>query len=69
VEEDELGLQRAIGHATLVTCASCGRPTPIQSASVVPGSALEDGAEFQYLCQECQQALEQGEEEMPTTLA
>lgn len=69
MEEDELGLQRAMGHTTLVTCARCGRPTSIESATIVPGSALEDGSEYQYLCQECEHALEQGEQEVPTTLA
>ena len=68
MEEDELGLQRAIGHTPLVICARCGRSMPIQSATVVPGSALEDSSEYQYLCQECEQALEQGEQEAPTTL-
>lgn len=68
MQEDELGLQRAIGRETFVTCVRCGRPTPIQSATVVPGSALEDSSEYQYLCQECEQALEQGEQEAPTTL-
>ncbi len=68
MEEDELGLQRAMGHVTLVTCVRCGRSTPVASATVVPGSALEDSSEYQYLCQACEQALEQGEQEAPTTL-
>lgn len=69
MEEDELGLQRAIGHAPLVTCARCGRPISKESATIVPGSALEDSSEYQYLCRECEQEIEQGEQEAPTTLA
>ncbi len=68
MEEDELGLQRAMGHVPLVTCVRCGRSTPIALATVVPGSALEDNSEYQYLCQACEQALEQGEQEAPTTV-
>jgi hypothetical protein len=68
MEEDELGTQRALGHAEYVACARCGRMTPKQSAAIVPGDALEDQSEFQYLCQECQAALASGEKDLPTTL-
>jgi hypothetical protein len=68
MEEDELGTQRALGHAEYVACARCGRMTPKQSAAIVPGDALEDQSEFQYLCQECQAALAAGEQDLPTTL-
>ena len=68
MEEDELGTQRALGHAEYVACARCGRMIPKQTAAIVPGDALEDQSEFQYLCQECQAALASGEKDLPTTL-
>jgi hypothetical protein len=73
VEEDEMGLQRAIGHAEigraeLVSCSRCGRQTPEQSAAIVPGDALADSSEYSYLCADCQLALADGEQDLPTTL-
>ena len=69
MEEDELGTQRAISHVQYVTCARCGAFVAKQSAALVPGDALEDGSEFQYLCADCQQALADGERDLPTTPA
>jgi DNA-directed RNA polymerase subunit RPC12/RpoP len=69
VEEDEVGTNRSLGHAEYVTCARCGRPTRKQDAALVQGDALEDLSEYQYLCAACQQALADGEVDLPTTLA
>ena len=69
MEEDELGTQRVISHAQYVTCARCGAFAARQSAALVPGDALEDSSEFQYLCSNCQQALADGEQDLPTALA
>jgi DNA-directed RNA polymerase subunit RPC12/RpoP len=69
VEEDEVGIHRALGHKEYVTCSRCGRPIPRQEAAIVQGDALEDQSEYQYLCQTCQNTLANGEIDLPTTLA
>jgi hypothetical protein len=38
---------------------------PIEAAAIVPGDALEDHSEYTYLCQNCQQALADGETDLP----
>ena len=67
MEEDELGTQRAIGHVEYVTCSRCGVATPLTSARVVPADALTDKAEFTYLCADCERAMADGEQDLPTT--
>lgn len=69
MEEDELGTQRAIGHASYATCSRCGRLAQARDMSIVPGDAFEDNSEFRYLCSTCQQELADGEQDLPTTLA
>lgn len=69
MEEDELGTQRVLSHTHYVTCARCSAVVPQRMATLVPGDALEEGSEFQYLCPDCQQALANGEKDVPTTLA
>ena len=68
MEEDELGTQRAVGHRTYVPCSRCGTMTPLQTAAIVPGDALEDHSDYTYLCSDCQRALAAGEQDLPTTL-
>jgi hypothetical protein len=68
VEEDELGTQRVLSHTLYVTCARCSAAIPQHIATLVPGDALEEGSEFQYLCPDCQTALADGEQDSPTTL-
>jgi len=68
VEEDVLGTERVLSHSNYVPCARCGAMVPRQAAAVVPGDAFEDGSEFQYLCRDCQQAIADGEKDLPTTL-
>lgn len=65
MEEDELGTQRAIRHRTYVACSRCEQMIPIEAAAIVPGDALEDHSEYTYLCQNCQQALADGEKDLP----
>lgn len=66
MEEDELGTQRAIRHRMYVACSRCEQMIPIEAATIVPGDALEDHSEYTYLCQDCQQALADGDIELPT---
>ena len=68
MEEDELGTQRAITHRTYVACSRCGTMTPRETATIVPGDALEDHSDYTYLCPDCWKALEAGEQDLPTTL-
>lgn len=69
MEEDELGTQRAVHHRMYVSCSRCGQMLPNEAAAIVPSDALEDHSEYTYLCQDCQQALANGEIELPTTQA
>jgi DNA-directed RNA polymerase subunit RPC12/RpoP len=68
VEEDVLGTQRVLNHTVYVTCSRCGQAVPRATASIVEGDALEDGSEYTYLCADCQRALADGEQDLPTTL-
>jgi DNA-directed RNA polymerase subunit RPC12/RpoP len=68
MEEDEIGVQRAIGHKEYVVCSRCGQPTEARDAALVPGDALEGESEYEYLCSACRQALAEGEQDLPTTL-
>ncbi len=68
MEEDEIGVQRVIGHKEYVVCSRCGRPTEARGAAVVPGDAFESQSEFEYLCPSCRQALADGEQDLPLTL-
>ena len=48
MQEDEIGLRKALGHAhyaSYVQCSRCGTPIAERDASVAPADALEDGAE------------------------
>jgi DNA-directed RNA polymerase subunit RPC12/RpoP len=64
MEEDIVGTQRALSHTQYVTCARCGTVVARYSAALVPGDALEDESEFQYLCAECQKTLAEGEQDL-----
>lgn len=65
MEEDELGVLREIGHRDYVTCSRCGAPIARASAVILPGDALEDHSEYRYLCPDCQNALAEGEVDLP----
>lgn len=65
VEEDEIGTARALSHGDYVACVRCGRVTPRQEVALVQGDALEDTSEYEYLCAACQQALADGEVDLP----
>ena len=68
MEEDVLGTQQVMRHQEYVVCSRCGNMTSRQAAAVVPGDALEDHSEYTYLCRDCQQALADGEQDLPTTV-
>jgi len=68
MEEDEIGVQRVIGHKEYVVCSRCGQPTEARGAAVVPGDAFESQSEFEYLCPSCRRALADGEQDLPLTL-
>jgi len=67
VEEDELGTQRELRRQSYVTCARCGQPVALESATIVPGDALTDQSEYQYLCPSCQEQLARGEQDLPVS--
>lgn len=67
MEEDELGMQRVLPHRHYVACSRCGAMIPESEAKIVPGDAMEDHSEYTYLCSSCQQALADGEQDLPTT--
>lgn len=65
MEEDEIGVQRVIGHREYVACSRCGQPTVASRVEVVAGDALEGQSEYEYLCPSCRQALAEGEQDLP----
>ncbi|HLZ24130.1 MAG TPA: hypothetical protein VKQ30_18605 [Ktedonobacterales bacterium] len=67
MEEDVLGSLRELGHREYVTCSRCGMPVERVSATAIPGDALEDHSEFRYLCSDCQNALADGEVDLPVS--
>jgi RNA polymerase-binding transcription factor DksA len=66
MEEDVVGTERVLHHGSYVACSRCGAVVDTRSAALVPGAALDDVSEFQYLCAGCQQALADGEQDLPS---
>lgn len=64
MEEDTLGIMRTLPTPPLVTCARCGRMTSPRTAHLVQGDALESGAEYEHLCDDCYRALLAGERDV-----
>lgn len=68
MQEDILGTRRAAVTETYVNCARCNKATRLRYAHIVQSDVLSEGnSEFEYLCQECQQALANGEKDLPLT--
>lgn len=66
MQEDVLGTRRTAISETYVNCARCGKATRLRYAQVVQSDALSDSkSDFEYLCTECQQALANGEKDLP----
>ncbi len=68
MQEDVLGTRRAAITETYVNCARCGKATRLRSARMVQSDVLsESHSEFEYLCLDCQKALDDGEKDLPLT--
>jgi len=66
MQEDILGTRRAVFPANYVQCARCGKLTLRQHVQLVPSDALADErSEYEYLCQDCQADLADGEKDLP----
>ena len=66
MEEDMLGIMRTVPTPPLVACSRCGRMTRIQATHLVQGAALESGADYEQLCDDCYRALLAGERDVAT---
>lgn len=66
MQEDVLGTQRAVmPSAVLVTCTRCNRTISRNEARIVASDTLsESRSDFDYLCRDCQLALESGERDV-----
>ena len=64
MQEDVLGTRRsAIPALVFVTCMRCGKAIARQDAKIVGSSTLTDSTtEFEYLCRDCQSAMESGDD-------
>ncbi len=66
MQEDVLGTRRTAITETYVNCARCGKATRLRYARMVQSDVLSEGnSEFEYLCPECQNALADGEIDLP----
>ena len=65
MQEDVLGTRRAAISDPLVICSRCNKVTRLRYARLVQSDVLsESHSEYEYLCQECQKALDTGEKEL-----
>lgn len=68
MQEDILGTRRTAVSETYVMCARCSKATRLRYARIIQSDVLSDSkSEFEYLCPECQQALANGEKDLPLT--
>ena len=66
MQEDVLGTRRTAVSETYVTCVRCNKATRLHHARIIQSDVLSDShSEFEYLCPECQQALADGEKDLP----
>jgi hypothetical protein len=66
MQEDVLGTRRTAISETYVTCVRCNKATKLRYARVIQSDVLSDSnSEYEYLCSECQQALANGEKDLP----
>jgi hypothetical protein len=64
VDEDAVGLERALSGEELVVCDFCGRLVPWTAVIRVEGApALSEPVEVLHVCNDCRLRIE--EEEMP----
>ncbi|HTI15248.1 MAG TPA: hypothetical protein VL461_11880 [Dictyobacter sp.] len=65
MQEDVLGTRRTAIAERYVTCARCSKATRLRYARVVQSDVLSEGkSEYEYICPECQKALDAGEEDL-----
>ena len=65
MQEDVLGTRLTAISETYVICARCNKTTRLRDARVIQSDVLSDtNSEFEYLCPECQQALDNGEKDL-----
>lgn len=66
MQEDILGTRRTAIADPFVTCVRCNKITRLRNARIVQADVLsESHSEYEYICQECQQALANGEKDFP----
>ncbi len=67
MQEDVLGTRRTAITETYVNCARCGKATRLRYARIIQSDVLSDDShsEYEYICSECQNALAQGEKDLP----
>jgi hypothetical protein len=65
MQEDEIGLRKALGQANYVQCSRCGTLIAAREATDAPADALEGAAEYQMLCATCRDELAAGEQDLP----
>ena len=65
MQEDEIGLRKALGQANYVQCSRCGTLIFASEATYAPADALDSVAEFQTLCPACRDELAAGEQDLP----
>ncbi len=65
MQEDVLGTRLTAISETYVNCARCNKTTRLRGARVIQSDVLSDtNSEFEYLCPECQKALDNGEKDL-----
>lgn len=65
MEEDEIGLRKALGHIHYAQCSRCGKAIPEHEATAAPADALEEAADYHLLCSACRDELADGEQDLP----
>lgn len=66
MQEDILGTRRTAVSETYVTCARCGNATRLRDARVIQSDVFSDTlSEYEYICSDCQKALDEGEKDLP----
>jgi hypothetical protein len=65
MQEDVLGTRLTAISETYVYCARCNKTTRLRDARIIQSDVLSDtNSEFEYLCPECQKALDNGEKDL-----
>lgn len=65
MQEDEIGLRKALGQANYVQCSRCGTLISAREATEAPADALDAVAEYHMLCPACRDELAAGEQDLP----